>query len=123
LTQAQLKLADSSRAASVATSQHEDAQRRLGQAMADDIENIGKKIGPSSQNAGDDAGGKLALGMRMAFLRNSPLIVAAVSGALIAGGPAVLTAAAGLFAAIGVAAAAQSDTVKQAWKGTWDQVK
>lgn len=123
LTQAQLKLADSSRAASVATRQHEDAQRRLGQAMADDIANIGKKIGPEAEKAGKDAGDKLTVGMKGSIVKGSPLIVAAVAGGLIAGAPLVMGAATTLFAGVGVLAAFQSDAVKSAWKGTWEQVK
>src|SRR3954471_3016954 len=78
-------------------------------ARTKDVESSLSGTGGAGDRAGQDGGGKLAQGFRMSFLRNSPLIVAAVAGALIAGGPAMLTAATGLFAGIGILAAAQSN--------------
>lgn len=80
---------------------------------------LGKSLGDESKRQGDDAGGKLAVGMRMSIVRNSPLIVAAIGGALAAGAPVALAGATALFAGIGIAAASQSVAVRSAWMDTW----
>lgn len=80
-------------------------------------------LDPIAERQGEETGGRLAEGMSQAVTRNSPLIVAAVSGALSAGAPAI-TAGAGLaFAGIAGVAAAQSDRVQTVWLGLWDRVK
>lgn len=93
---------------------------KLGTSAGDEL---GKKLGPASTKAGNDSGGKLAQGFRMSFLRNSPLIVAAVSGALLAGGPVLLAGATALFAGIGAIAAAQQNSVRSAWLGMFHDVR
>lgn len=119
LEQAHRRLSDAQANTAASTKKLDDAQRLLARSMDD----IGKNIGPSAQRAGDDAGGKLALGMRMSIIRNSPLIVAGVGAVLAAGAPLMMAAATGLFAGIGIVAAAQSDRVQSAWLGTWQRVK
>lgn len=119
LAQANQRLADSHTAVATATSKHAEAERRL----ATDVDNMARKALPNADRGGRDLGDKLSMGIHMSIVRNSPLIVAAVGAALVAGAPAMLTAATGLFAGIGIIAAAQSDEVQAAWSDTWRTVK
>lgn len=80
-------------------------------------------MGDDFEREGTRAGGLLAQGVRNGVMRNSPLIIAAVSAALVAGAPLLLGAAATLFGTIGVVAAAQADRVQSTWVGTWDYIK
>jgi hypothetical protein len=66
---------------------------------------------------GRKAGGKLAQGINAGLVRNSPLIVAGITGALAAGAPAVLAGASLMFGGIGIAAATQNDEVRAAFAG------
>jgi hypothetical protein len=81
---------------------------------------VGKGVGEESSKSGTDAGGKLSKGMELAIVRNSPLIAAAVGGALALGAPAALVGAQALFGTIGIVAASQSVEVRSAWSRTWD---
>jgi len=81
------------------------------------------KVSRVMQTEGQKAGGKLSQGINAGLIRNSPLIVAGVSAALAAGAPVLTAAATTMFAGIGIAAAAQSTEVQQAWVGLWDDVK
>ncbi|TFV66307.1 hypothetical protein E4P40_25455, partial [Blastococcus sp. CT_GayMR20] len=119
LEKANYKLSQAQSNTVTSTKKLEDAQRHLAASMSD----VGKGLGPAAQKAGDDAGGKLALGLRMSIVRNSPLIAAAIGGGLAAGAPLAMTAATGLFAGIGIVAAAQSDKVQSAWLGTWQRIR
>ncbi|TFV90385.1 hypothetical protein [Blastococcus sp. CT_GayMR16] len=119
LEKAQYRLSQAQSNTVTSTRKLDDAQRSLASSMGA----LGKDLGPQAQKAGDDAGGKLALGMRMSLIRNSPLIVAAIGGVLAAGAPLMSTAAVALFAGIGIVAAAQSAKVQSAWLGTWQQIK
>lgn len=81
------------------------------------------QVGRDADRQGRDAGGKLSQGISQGIVRNSPLIVAAVGGALAAGGPLAMAGATALFAGVGIVAAAQSQKVQSAWVGTWDHIK
>jgi hypothetical protein len=103
-----------------------DASGRLRNArgqFASDAEIALAGLDPVAERRGREAGGKLSKGIEQGIVRNSPLIVAAVSGALIAGAPAVLAASSLMFAGIGIAAAAQNDEVRAAWSGLGDLIK
>lgn len=96
---------------------------RVGQQIGRDTgKGIGKTLGPESEKSGRDSGGKLAKGMELSIVRNSPLIAAAVGGALVAGAPLALAGAVTLFGGVAAVAAAQSDSVRSAWVGTWDSI-
>lgn len=92
-----------------------DVGRRAGKGVQ-------KGIGPESDKAGRDSGSKVAKGFQQSFIRNSPLIVAAIGGALAAGAPVALAGAATLFAGVGAALAAQSPKVQSAWVGLWQNL-
>lgn len=85
-------------------------------------EGVRKKAVPASEETGKESGGKLARGMHQSIVRNSPLIAAAIAGGLAAGAPLMLASAAVLFGGIGALAAAQTDSVRSAWIGTWDSI-
>lgn len=74
-----------------------------------------ERVGRVFEDEGRKSGGKLAQGINQGLVRNSPLIVAAIGGALAAGAPLMTVAAGALFAGIGGAAAAQTAEVRQAW--------
>lgn len=93
-------------------------ERALGSAMAD----AARAVGPDAQRGGEDAGTKLAQGMHLAIVRNSPLIAAGIGAALAVGAPAAIAGAGVLFAGIGIAAAAQNEVVKAAWGRTWSEI-
>lgn len=119
LAQARRQLTAANQEATTVALKHADAQRRLGTAIADSA----RKAGPQAEAAGRDVGGKLAMGMRMALIRKSPLIAAAIAAALAAGAPVALAAAGTLFAGVGAVAAAQSQEVRAAWLNAWAQIK
>jgi hypothetical protein len=73
------------------------------------------KVSRVMDEEGQRGGGLLAQGIRSGFIRRSPLIVAAVGGALAAGAPVMLAAAGTLFGGIGAVAAAQTLEVRSAW--------
>lgn len=96
------------------------ATRQLG----GDVERgVNRNVTPALRRAGEKQGGVLAEGIRGGLVRNSPLIAAAVGGALTAGAPAVLAGAGALFGGIGIVAAAQADEVQSTWVGVWDVIK
>lgn len=86
-------------------------------------EGVRRKLDPEMDRTGRGLGDKVSQGMRMAFIRNSPLIVAAVSAGLAAGAPLMLAASTTLFAGVGIVAAAQSQKVQSAWLGAWQQIR
>jgi hypothetical protein len=84
------------------------------------------RIRQASTNAGQQGnvvGGKLSQGIQQGLIRNSPLIAAAVGGALAAGAPLALAGASVLFGGIGAVSAAQNEEVQAAWVGLWDLIK
>src|SRR5689334_6609767 len=93
--------------------------RKVGKEIGD---GVGKGVGPTAKKSGDEGGSKVAQGFKQGFVRNSPIIVAAISGALAAGAPVALAGATALFAGVGVAAAAQSEKVQSAWVGLWHNI-
>jgi hypothetical protein len=119
VTQAQHRHTDAVAASTLAVNRHADAQRKLGDSIAD----IARKAGPNAERGGRDLGSKLSQGLHLSIVRNSPLIVAGIAAALAAGAPAVLGAATALFGGIGIVAAAQSDQVQSAWVGTWHEIR
>lgn len=119
LTKAKYEQQAATGALAGATNKLTDAQRQLSVQM----ENVGRNAGPAAGRAGDDIGSKLSQGIRMSVVRNSPLIAAAIAGALAAGAPLMTAAAVTLMAGIGIVAAAQSQEVQSAWKGTWQSIK
>lgn len=84
---------------------------------------LGDEVDKGSTKAGKDGGGKLAQGFQLSFIRNSPLIAAAVAGGLAAGAPLMLGAASLLFGGIGLLAVSQSQAVRQTFAGLWNEVK
>ncbi|MCZ2804338.1 hypothetical protein O2W18_04420 [Modestobacter sp. VKM Ac-2983] len=74
------------------------------------------------ERRGGESGGILAKGINSGLIRNSPLIAAAVGGALAAGAPVALAGAAMLFGGIGAIAAAQSLEVREAWLALGDEI-
>lgn len=64
---------------------------------------------------GGRTGGKLSQGIQLSIIRNSPLIAAAVGGALAAGAPLVTAGAVTMFAGAAAVAAAQSAEVRESW--------
>jgi hypothetical protein len=99
------------------------AGERLNKGVTDEVKKLPGKVGPDAERGGRETGDKLSRGMQMALIRNSPLIAAAIAGALAAGAPVAIAGAKAMFAGIGIVAAAQSDKVRQAWLGTWDSIK
>ncbi len=81
------------------------------------------RVERSAKDSGDKAGGVLAQGIQGGLIRNSPLIAAAIGGALAAGAPVAIAAATTLFAGIGAAAAAQFPEVREAWTDLWSDIK
>lgn len=69
------------------------------------VRDVDSKVKTGVRKTGDDSGGLMAEGFRLSFLRNSPLIAAAVAGGLIAGAPLVIAAGGVLMG--GLAAAIQ----------------
>lgn len=92
-------------------------------AVAAAMRRLPKTLDGETDQAGRGLGNKLSQGMNASIIRNSPLIAAAVGGALAAGAPLALTGATALFAGIGIAAAAQSDKVQSAWLGAWQGIR
>lgn len=91
--------------------------------FASDAEIALAGLDPVAEKRGRESGSKVAQGFRQSFIRNSPLIVAAIGGALAAGAPVMLASASVLFGGIGAVVAAQSDSVRQAWLGLWNEIK
>ena len=75
--------------------------------------NVKSKV--AARKAGEDSGGALAQGMRLSFMRNSPLIAAAVVGGLATGAPLLLASGAILFGGLGALAVKSSEQVQRAW--------
>ena len=73
-------------------------------------------------DGGRKAGGRLAQGINAGLIRNSPIIAAAVGGALAAGAPAAILGATALFGGIGAVAAAQSSQVQAEWRALGEEV-
>lgn len=119
LAQAVTRLGDANTAAARAVDKHAEAERRL----ATEMDNIGRNAGPNAERAGADLGGKLSQGIHLSIVRNSPLIVAAVAGALAVGAPVALAGATALFGGIGIVAATQSARVRTAWVSTWQDIR
>ena len=109
-----------------------DVGKRLGKGIGDgaDGRTVGKLVGddvdralqPRAEQSGRDSGDKLSRGMEMAVTRNSPLIVAAISGGLIAGAPALLGAAGVLFAGMAAVAVHSNAQIQSAFAGTKDTI-
>lgn len=102
-----------------------DAGTRLGKSLGDGADggavgrrvaqDVGDALDPEMDRRGNDSGDKLSQGMQLAMVRNSPMIAAAVGGALIAGAPVVLAGAGVLFAGIAAAAVHSNDQVQSAF--------
>src|SRR4051794_17418070 len=71
--------------------------RKAGESAGDEfgkgVQRSVRRGSGGTRKAGQDQGGILAQGLQLGVLRNSPLIAAAVGGALAAGAPAVLAGA------------------------------
>lgn len=84
--------------------------------LASDVQkSVDRDLPPVLRDSGEKSGGLLAQGIRSGFIRNSPLIAAAVGAGLAAGAPVALAGAGVLFGGIGAIAAAQSTQVRGAW--------
>jgi hypothetical protein len=88
-----------------------------------ELKDLPSKTSRESDDSGRGLGDKLSRGMSLAIVRNSPLIAAAVGGAIMLGAPVALGAAAVLFAGIGALAASQSAKVRSSWTGAFQQIK
>jgi hypothetical protein len=121
LERAQRDLADAQTVAIKATGDNDAVQRTLAESMARAVRSA--VVQSELERGGEDSGGTLARGMRQGLTRNSPLIVAGISGALAAGAPVAIAGATALFGGIGIVAAAQSGQVKNAWSSTWNSIK
>lgn len=73
--------------------------------------------------AGRETGGLIAESIRHEMHQNAFLIAAVLAGILAVGAPAAIGAAVALFGGIGAVAAAQSERVKSAWIGTWQDIR
>ncbi|MGY1773501.1 hypothetical protein [Blastococcus sp. SYSU D00813] len=103
-----------------------DASGKLRNArgqFATDLEIALAGLDPVAERRGQESGGKLAQGMRQSIVRNSPLIVAGIAGALAAGAPAAIAGATTLFGGIGIVAAAQNEKVQASWAALWQDMK
>lgn len=72
---------------------------------------------------GRTTGGLVARAIHQEMRQNAGLITAAVTGALLVGGPAVTVAATGLFAGIGAVGAFQSDKLRATWVATFQEMR
>jgi hypothetical protein len=81
-----------------------------------------RDLDPVMDIAGQRSGGILAKGINAAMIKNSPVIAAAVAGALAAGAPVAIAGAAMLFGGIGAVAGAQAVEVRTAWKSLGDEI-
>jgi hypothetical protein len=109
-----------------------DVGKRLGKGIGDgaDGAGVGSRIGndvdrtlqPRAQRSGGDAGDKLAKGMAQGVQRSSPLIVAAITGGLALGAPALLGTAGSLFIAIAALAVHSNQTMQDAFSQTKDAI-
>jgi hypothetical protein len=120
LERAQRDLGSAQSDAVKVTRDNDLVQRTLAESMARAIRS--SAVQAEANRSGEDAGGTLAKGINQGLVRNSPLIVAGIGGALAAGAPVAIAGATALFGGIGVVAAAQSSAVKSAWSKTWDSI-
>jgi hypothetical protein len=120
LERAQRDLASAQTDAVKVTRDNDLVQRTLAESMARAIRS--SAVQAEVNRSGEDAGGTLAKGINQGLVRNSPLIVAGIGGALAAGAPVAIAGATALFGGIGIAAAASSSQVKSAWSKTWDSI-
>jgi len=88
-----------------------------------DMTGFRERVRQTVQPTGQESGGLLAQGMRQGFMKQSPLIVAAVAGALTAGAPAITAAGAVLVSALGAISVKSSQTVAKAWTDLGAQIK
>lgn len=86
-------------------------------------EELGKATGDGAERGGHDAGGKLAQGIEQGFIRNSPMIVAAVAGALTLGAPAVIAGAGLMFAGVAAVALKSNADVAKSWSNLGGELK
>jgi hypothetical protein len=89
--------------------------KRMGQS-------VDRALTPEIDKSSKKNGDKLAQGMHLAIVRNSPLIAAGIGAALAAGAPAAIAGAGVLFAGIGIAAASMNDQVQKVWGDTWSGI-
>ena len=82
------------------------------------IEDVDSTLGPGATQSGEDAGNRLSQGMAQATSNNSPLIAAAIGGALMAGAPVVVAGATSLFIAIAAAAEHSNQQMQLAFNQT-----
>lgn len=92
--------------------------------LGNDVEKtVSRDLPPVFKREGERGGGILAQGFRTGFMRNSPLIAAAIGGGLALGAPAVLAGAGVLFGAVGALAAAQTGAVRTSWSRLGTQIR
>lgn len=87
------------------------------------VRDIPGKIGPDADRSGRGLGDRLSEGMRLQFVRNSPLIAAAVAGGLVAGAPLAIAGAGAMFAGIGAVALMHNERLQSSWKGLGTFIK
>jgi hypothetical protein len=86
------------------------------------LRDFNAKMKREYDQTGQDSGSALANGMRLSFLRNSPLIAAAVGGGLIAGAPLAIAGAGVLFGGIAAVAVKNNAQVHAAAADMANQV-
>lgn len=92
----------------------------IGERVTRDID---RTIRPRAQRSGNDAGNKLSKGFQLAMVRNSPLIAAAIAGALMTGAPVAIAGVTSLFAAIAAASVSGNIQVSTQFKQLGDHIK
>lgn len=112
--------------------------KRVSKGLGDEVEKGGTEAGkrggqglgkgfdsqrPKTEKAGSDQAGFFSKAFSLSFLKNAPLITAAVGGALIAGAPLMIGAAGVLFGGLGAVIAFQNDNIKAQYKSLWEHVK
>lgn len=88
-----------------------------------DVRDLPKKVGPEADRAGRGLGDKVSEGMRLSFVRNSPLIVAAVGAGLAAGAPLAMVGATALFGGIASVAAFQNVQLRESWMALGKEIR
>jgi hypothetical protein len=73
--------------------------------------------------SGRTAGNLVTRAINAEIHQNAGLISAVIGGALLAGAPALSAAAVALFSGFSAVAAAQSQEVRTAWLGTWEEIR
>jgi hypothetical protein len=95
-----------------------------GKKVAEDVlDDVDKAAQPKATTVGKNTGDKMSKAMKDAQTRGNPLIVAAIAGGLMAGGPVILGAAGVLFAGIAAVAVHGNAQVSAAFQAMAQQAE